>query len=161
MVQVKKQLEEEISLLTQNFGQLKVAHNRYIQSLESIDDISKSMFSQYPNNKKWVFFGEMGVGKTTLIKYLCKSLDVIDVVKSPTFSIVNEYISKNNETVYHFDFYRLEDESEAFDLGYESYFFSNHFCFIEWPSKIKNIIPDDFLKVEITVEQEKRIIRIL
>ena len=131
------------------------------EKLDDLEDISKSMFSQYPSNKKWVFFGEMGVGKTTLIKYLCKSLDVIDVVRSPTFSIVNEYISKNNETVYHFDFYRLEDESEAFDLGYESYFFSNHFCFIEWPSKIKNIIPDDFLKVEITVEQEKRIIRIL
>ena len=129
--------------------------------LKDLEIISKQMLSFSNNNKKFVFFGEMGVGKTTLIKYLCKSLNVIDVVKSPTFSIVNEYISKNNQTVYHFDFYRLENESEAFDLGYETYFYSNHFCFIEWPSKIENIIPDDFLKVEISVEQEKRIIRIL
>ena len=119
------------------------------------------MLSFSNNNKKWVFFGEMGVGKTTLIKYLCKSLNVIDVVKSPTFSIVNEYISKNNGTVYHFDFYRLENETEAFDLGYESYFYSSHYCFIEWPSKIKSIIPEDFLHIDISIENEKRIIRIV
>lgn len=129
--------------------------------LEDLEIISKQLLSFSNNNKKWVFFGEMGVGKTTLIKYLCKSLNVIDVVKSPTFSIVNEYISKNNGTVYHFDFYRLENETEAFDLGYESYFYSSHYCFIEWPSKIKSIIPEDFLHIDISIENEKRIIRIV
>ena len=118
------------------------------EKLNDLEVISKSMLDQYPNEKKWVFFGDMGVGKTTLIKYLCKKLDVMDVVKSPTFSIVNEYISKNNQTVYHFDFYRLENESEAFDLGYESYFYSNHFCFIEWPSKIENFLITNIAKLE-------------
>jgi tRNA threonylcarbamoyladenosine biosynthesis protein TsaE len=131
------------------------------EKLEDLEFISKNMLLHSSKNKKWIFLGDMGVGKTTLIKYLCKTLNVIDVVKSPTFSIVNEYISENNDIIYHFDFYRLKDESEAFDLGYESYFYSDHFCFIEWPSKIKNIIPDDFLKVDILIKNEKRIIRIL
>jgi tRNA threonylcarbamoyladenosine biosynthesis protein TsaE len=130
-------------------------------NLSDLDLISKSMLDNNSSSKKWVFFGDMGVGKTTLIKSLCKHLKVKDVVKSPTFSIVNEYISVDNEIVYHFDFYRLKNESEAYDLGYEAYFFSDYYCFVEWPSKIESISPDNFLKVEIINENGVRIINVL
>ena len=128
--------------------------------LSQLDGISSEIL-KLSKSKKIAFHASMGAGKTTLIKSICEQLKVTDVVKSPTFSIVNEYISKNNGKVYHFDFYRLEDETEAFDLGYESYFYGSQYCFIEWPSKIKGIIPEDFLHVDISIENEKRIIRII
>tara|TARA_X000000368_G_C22945508_1_gene674177 strand:+ start:497 stop:907 length:411 start_codon:yes stop_codon:yes gene_type:complete len=107
------------------------------------------------------FYGEMGVGKTTFIKEICKELEVIDNVSSPTFSIVNEYKTKNDKFVFHFDFYRLEKEEEAFDMGYEEYFYNDNLCFVEWPEKIKSLLPNEILKVEMIKENEKRIIEIL
>ena len=107
------------------------------------------------------FYGEMGVGKTTFIKEICKELEVIDNVSSPTFSIVNEYKTKNDKFVFHFDFYRLETEEEAFDMGYEEYFYNDNLCFVEWPEKIKSLLPNEILKVEMIKENEKRIIEIL
>ena len=106
-------------------------------------------------------YGEMGVGKTTFIKEICKELEVIDNVSSPTFSIVNEYKTKNDKFVFHFDFYRLETEEEAFDMGYEEYFYNDNLCFVEWPEKIKSLLPNEILKVEMIKENEKRIIEIL
>ncbi len=107
------------------------------------------------------FYGEMGVGKTTFIKEICKELEVIDNVSSPTFSIVNEYKTKNDKFVFHFDFYRLETEEEAFDMGYEEYFYNDNLCFVEWPEKIKSLLPNEILKLEMIKENEKRIIVIL
>jgi tRNA threonylcarbamoyladenosine biosynthesis protein TsaE len=107
------------------------------------------------------FYGEMGVGKTTFIKEICKELEVIDNVSSPTFSIVNEYKTKNDKSVFHFDFYRLETEEEAFDMGYEEYFYNDNLCFVEWPEKIKSLLPNEILKVEMIKENKKRIIEIL
>ncbi|MBT6809311.1 MAG: tRNA (adenosine(37)-N6)-threonylcarbamoyltransferase complex ATPase subunit type 1 TsaE [Flavobacteriales bacterium] len=107
------------------------------------------------------FYGEMGVGKTTFIKEICKELEVIDNVSSPTFSIVNEYKTKNDKFVFHFDFYRLETEEEAFDMGYEEYFYNDNLCFVEWPEKIKSLLPNEILKVEMIKENKKRIIEIL
>ena len=107
------------------------------------------------------FYGEMGVGKTTFIKEICKELEVIDNVSSPTFSIANEYKTKNDKSVFHFDFYRLETEEEAFDMGYEEYFYNDNLCFVEWPEKIKSLLPNEILKVEMIKENEKRIIEIL
>ncbi|GGH10372.1 tRNA (adenosine(37)-N6)-threonylcarbamoyltransferase complex ATPase subunit type 1 TsaE [Mucilaginibacter phyllosphaerae] len=98
----------------------------------------------------FLFYGDMGAGKTTLIKAMCAALDVSDAVTSPTFSIVNEYAGKNGP-VYHFDFYRLKDQSEALDMGYEEYFYSGNYCFIEWPEKISNLIPDSYTGVRIQV----------
>ena len=92
----------------------------------------------------------MGAGKTTLIKSLCEKLGVNDSVTSPTFSIVNEYKGADGP-VYHFDFYRLKDQNEALDMGYEEYFYSGNYCFIEWPEKIANLIPDSFTGVRIHV----------
>ena len=111
--------------------------------LNELDFISESILKACPDTTKFILSGEMGV------------------VKSPTFSIVNEYMIEDDKFVYHFDFYRLKDESEAYDIGYESYFFSNHYCFVEWPSKVQNIIPEHFNKIEITNVNGSRIIKVL
>ena len=103
----------------------------------------------------------MGAGKTTLIKSICEQLKVVYVVKSPTFSIVNEYISEINGKVYHFDFYRLKDKREAFDIGIEFYFDSSSYCFVEWPSMIEDLLPNDFDHIYIDVENELRIIKLV
>ena len=101
-------------------------------------------------SKKILFYGSMGVGKTTLIKELCNELGVKDIALSPTFSLVNEYQTKHNETVFHFDFYRIEDENEAYDIGIEEYFYSDAWSFVEWPENIVNLLPADVTKVYLT-----------
>jgi tRNA threonylcarbamoyladenosine biosynthesis protein TsaE len=121
--------------------------------------IANDLLSSFPEKKKIAFYGAMGAGKTTFSKALCKALKVADVVSSPTFSIVNEYLSEQNGTVYHFDFYRLEDEQEAFDMGYEDYFFSDEYCLVEWPEKVKNLLPAHFAKLYIDVVDGARIIK--
>jgi len=92
----------------------------------------------------------MGAGKTTLIKSLCECLGVKEPATSPTFSIVNEYQGGSSK-IYHFDFYRLKNQSEALDLGYEEYFYSGSYCFIEWPEKIPDLWPDHYIRVDIQV----------
>lgn len=93
------------------------------------------------NNTIWCFYGQMGAGKTTLIKAICKALQVTDEVSSPTFSLVNAYQTTAAKTVYHFDFYRINSIEEVYDIGYEDYFYSNSICLIEWPELVKEIIP--------------------
>ena len=102
------------------------------------------------NSRIFLFYGEMGAGKTTLIKALCESLGTSESVTSPTFSIVNEYEGTDNR-IYHFDFYRLKNETEALDMGYEEYFYSGAWCFIEWPEKIPNLLPDHYISLKINV----------
>ena len=111
-----------------------------IFSLDEIDLVSSKILLENPN-KVIIFNGNMGVGKTTLIKSLAKKLGVNEVTSSPTFSLVNEYIMNDNELVYHFDVYRLKNESEALDMGIEEYLYSGNWCFIEWAEKIPNLIP--------------------
>jgi tRNA threonylcarbamoyladenosine biosynthesis protein TsaE len=96
------------------------------------------------------FYGKMGVGKTTLIKAICKEINVINVVTSPTFTLVNEYLTKSGDKVYHFDFYRINEIEEIYDFGYEEYFYSGHFCLIEWPELAESILPQYTLCVTIT-----------
>jgi tRNA threonylcarbamoyladenosine biosynthesis protein TsaE len=111
--------------------------------------------------KVWIFEGEMGAGKTTLIKEICRLLKVKNNVTSPTFSIVNEYLTEKGETVYHFDFYRIKSESEAMDIGVEEYLYSGRLCFIEWPSLIPNLLPPQYLKINIqSAPMENRIIQL-
>ena len=98
----------------------------------------------------WLFIGQMGAGKTTLIKAICEELQVLDEVSSPTFSIVNEYLTADDKTLYHFDFYRLEEEEEAYNIGVEEYFYSGNICMIEWPERVEGLLPDEFLRIDIS-----------
>lgn len=128
---------------------------------EDLIEIAEKMLLDFGAKKVILFYGDMGVGKTTLIKILCKKLGVEELTNSPTFSIVNEYLSNQNKTIYHFDFYRIEEEEEVFDMGYEDYFFEDSFCFIEWPEKIPNLLPDDAVKVKIKLgDENNRIISV-
>lgn len=111
--------------------------------------------------KVWIFNGDMGAGKTTLIKAVCSCLGVSDIVTSPTFSLVNEYEDQNGDPVFHFDFYRINDEKEALDIGIEEYFYSESYCFIEWPSKIPNLIPEEHLEISISEINSERHIQVI
>jgi tRNA threonylcarbamoyladenosine biosynthesis protein TsaE len=104
----------------------------------------------------WLFEGEMGAGKTTLIKSICRYFQIVDNVSSPTFSIVNEYESQSGEIFYHFDFYRIRTEEEALGIGCEEYFYSGNHCFIEWPSKIPSLLPDKYLMIHIIEEGDHK-----
>lgn len=112
-----------------------------IFSLEEIERIANEVVAQNPH-KVIIFNGQMGVGKTTLIKVLAAILGVKDTISSPTFSLVNEYKVTENQNVYHFDVFRLQSESEALDMGIDEYLYSGHWCFIEWAEKIPNLLPD-------------------
>ena len=133
----------------------------FAENLEQLSPIAKQIFDYTLPHKKFAFYGEMGVGKTTLIKALSLCLGVADIVSSPTFSIVNEYQSDKNGVVYHFDFYRIKDEKEAYDIGYEEYFFSDSYCFIEWPEKIPNLIEEYMVQIKISVLANKRRIEVI
>ncbi len=110
-------------------------------SIDEINEAARKILEQNPN-KVILFHGEMGVGKTTLIKALAKQLGVNEVTSSPTYSLVNEYQTINSQLVYHFDFYRIKNELEALDMGADEYLYSDNWCFIEWAEKIQNLIPD-------------------
>jgi tRNA threonylcarbamoyladenosine biosynthesis protein TsaE len=131
--------------------------------LEELDDVALKIIEFAGNIKFWIFEGEMGAGKTTLIKSICHQLNVKDNVSSPTYSIINEYESVKGEIIYHFDFYRLKEESEALDIGAEEYFESGNYCFVEWPSKVSSLLPDShFLTVSIDVTTiENRLIELI
>src|SRR5687768_14309217 len=113
-----------------------------------------TFLAQNPTVPVVVFEGEMGAGKTTFIKAICRELGVTDAVSSPTFSIVNEYETTGKRRLYHFDFYRINNEQEALDIGTLEYFESGDLCFIEWPSQIPNLLPDHYLLVTITASPE-------
>lgn len=112
-----------------------------IFSIDQLEEVAQKIISENPK-KVILFYGEMGVGKTTLIKQLCKTLGVTGATSSPTFSLVNEYEADDNQLVYHFDFYRLNKEEEALDMGVDDYLYSGNWCFIEWAEKIPNLIPE-------------------
>lgn len=114
--------------------------------------ISRTVLQFAPAERILLFEGELGAGKTTLIKHICKDLSVTDQVSSPTFSIVNEYRSANGP-VYHFDLYRLRDLTEALDIGIEDYLYSGYYCFIEWPEKITSLLPASYIKLSITIAE--------
>src|SRR3970040_2375829 len=113
----------------------------FIFSLDEIENVARSVVAENPN-KVILFHGEMGAGKTTFIKQLAKELGVTEATSSPTFSLVNEYQTTNNQTVYHFDFYRLKNETEALDMGVDEYLYSGQWCFIEWAEQIQTLVPE-------------------
>ena len=133
-----------------------------IKSLSEINHIAARFIQAHPADRIFAFYGEMGSGKTTFIKALCEEMQVLDYVTSPTFALINEYKTKNNSTIFHFDFYRIKNIHEAFDFGYEDYFYSGDYCFIEWPELIEPLLPAIAVKVSIKeIENNKRIIESL
>ncbi len=119
-------------------------------TLKEISEIAKKIIETV-NCKILLFHGKMGAGKTTLIKELVKQLGVDEIASSPTFSLVNEYQTNTGQTIYHFDFYRINSEEEAYDIGVEEYFYSNNWCFIEWGEKVENLLPLDIININIGI----------
>lgn len=132
-----------------------------IFSLDEISQVAKKIVIEKPH-KVILFHGNMGVGKTTLIKALTNELGVKDTTSSPSFSIVNEYQADDNTKVYHFDMYRLKSEIEALDMGIEEYLYSNNWCFIEWAEKIPNLLPNQYSTIHLTLTVDgKRHLRVM
>jgi len=130
--------------------------NIEVNSLKELSSAAEELLNFAGKEKIFVFEGEMGAGKTTFIKALCEKLGVTDLVNSPTFSIVNEYHAADS-IIYHFDFYRIKNLQEAFDIGYEEYFYSGNLCLIEWPELVQELLPASYVKVEImTLSPDKR-----
>ncbi|MFC5684661.1 tRNA (adenosine(37)-N6)-threonylcarbamoyltransferase complex ATPase subunit type 1 TsaE [Flavobacterium sp. MAHUQ-51] len=130
-------------------------------ALEEINNVAVQVVAAQPK-KVILFNGEMGAGKTTFIKQLCKTLGVTDATSSPTFSLVNEYEAANNQLVYHFDFYRLKKETEALDMGVDDYLYSGNWCFIEWAENIANLIPENHSSITIEVLPDgKRLLKLV
>lgn len=132
-----------------------------IDSLAGLKDAARQLLKSFGENKVFAFYGGMGAGKTTFIKTICRELGSSDNITSPTFAIINEYTTSSESLIYHFDFYRIKHIQEAYDLGYEDYFFSGNYCFIEWPEKIEQLLPENIVKVEISVtSNENRVIEV-
>ena len=122
-----------------------------LNNLSDIDIVAKKFVDKMGDRNIFAFFGEMGAGKTTFIKALCKILGVAETITSPTFSIINEYSKEDGDPIYHFDFYRIKNIEEAYDFGYEDYFYSGHLCFIEWPELVESLLPESVVNVKIEV----------
>jgi tRNA threonylcarbamoyladenosine biosynthesis protein TsaE len=120
-----------------------------INDLQSIDQVAVNFLKSCPDFRVVALRGAMGSGKTTFIKAVCKAMGVTDTVNSPSFAIVNEYATPADEKIFHFDFYRLKKSEEAYDMGYEEYLYSGHYCFIEWPEKIEELLPEHRLELQI------------
>jgi len=129
-----------------------------INNLSELSAVAQKLIKAFDDKKVIAFSGEMGAGKTTLIKAICEELGVKQTISSPTFSIVNEYLSSSGKKIYHFDFYRINTISEAYDMGYEEYFYSDAYCFIEWPEKIAELLPEEILKINISVKDGRRLL---
>lgn len=122
-----------------------------INSVEELSQVSEYLLGLREESDIIAFYGPMGAGKTTLIKNLCHRMGVTDEVNSPTFAIVNEYVTEESESVYHFDFYRIKKLEEVYDIGYENYFYSGNLCLLEWPEMIEPLMPEKFIRVDIAL----------
>ena len=129
-----------------------------LNSLSELPTAAVQIIEAIGDRNVLAFYGEMGAGKTTFIKAVCVALGVKETISSPTFSIVNEYLSASGRKIYHFDFYRIKDINEAFDMGYEEYLYSDALCFIEWPEKFEAILPENVFPISISSDTHKRMI---
>jgi tRNA threonylcarbamoyladenosine biosynthesis protein TsaE len=122
-----------------------------IKNIEEIQLAASAFLEKAGMQKHFAFYGSMGAGKTTFIKALCDELKVTDNVSSPSFAIVNEYQTVAGDNVFHFDFYRVKSMEEVYNLGYEDYFYSIDYCFVEWPELVEELLPEHFAKIKIEV----------
>ena len=125
-----------------------------INSLSELSKVADLVLESLKGRNVVAFFAPMGAGKTTLISTLMETLGSEDIVTSPTFALVNQYYTETREPVYHFDFYRINSINEAFDMGYEEYFYSGDLCLVEWPEKVEQLLPDDTMVVKIEIVDE-------
>ena len=128
-----------------------------VRSEEELPLVAKELIDSCPNARIFAFYGGMGAGKTTFIKAICQELGVTDIVQSPTFSIINEYKTKRGESIFHFDFYRIKNTVEVYDIGYEDYLYSGSYCFMEWPELVESLMPEEVVRVYISGDQERTI----
>ena len=126
-----------------------------VKSLQGLEKAAKKLITEFPEQRVFAFYGKMGAGKTTFIQNICRYLGTTDNITSPTFALINEYKTPENTSLFHFDFYRIKDLEEAFDLGYEDYFYSGNYCFIEWPEKIEPLLPENVVGVKIEVGEDE------
>lgn len=132
--------------------------NITINSESELSSAAQRLLEAFPAARSFAFHGEMGAGKTTFIKAICIELGVKDGMSSPTFSLVNEYITQNGEPIYHFDFYRIDSEDDAYNAGLHEYFDSGSYCFVEWPEKVPSILPTNTVHVTMLEENSVRIV---
>lgn len=123
----------------------------HIKDLDSLQEAAEKFVAEMGSRRVFAFYGKMGAGKTTFIKAVCEALGVRDVVNSPTFSIVNEYLDGAGQSIYHFDFYRLRKAEEALDIGFEDYLYSGNLCLMEWPEIVEPLLPDS--AAHVTIEE--------
>lgn len=132
-----------------------------IHTLDEIQNAARDFLQVYDSSRIFALYGEMGVGKTTFIKALCRELRVTDIVSSPSFALIHEYKSNHQDIVYHFDFYRIKKVEEVLDLGYEDYIYSGYYCFIEWPEQVENLLPSDTIHLNMyRIKGQSRFIKL-
>lgn len=119
------------------------------KTLNDLPKTAQTLLQTHADKRLFAFYGSMGAGKTTFIKEICVALGVESMVNSPTFSIINEYFTIEGDSIYHFDFYRIKKKEEIMDIGYEEYLYSGHYCLMEWPEKIEELLPDNIVYVSI------------
>lgn len=127
---------------------------RNVGSIDELPGAAEELLSSFSEKRIFAFYGTLGAGKTTFIKEICRQLGVVDNVSSPTFALINQYMRASGESVYHFDFYRIKEASEALDIGFEEYIYSGEYCFIEWPEIITEYLPEDYISVKINEDEQ-------
>ena len=120
-----------------------------INSISELADAANQILKEFATERVFAFYGKMGAGKTTFIKALCRKMGSIDNITSPTFALVNEYDTNGSNKIFHFDFYRIKNLEEAMDIGFDDYVYSGHYCFMEWPEKVEDLLPDQLVEIHI------------
>jgi tRNA threonylcarbamoyladenosine biosynthesis protein TsaE len=128
----------------------------YIKDKRHLPVATRELLTHSANKKIFAFYGPMGAGKTTIIKALCKNLGAIDIVSSPTFTLVNEYKTSGGESLFHIDFYRIKKQEEVFDFGLEEYLTGDSYCFMEWPELVEELLPPETVRVRITIDNDEQ-----
>lgn len=124
-----------------------------VKNLTELKSFASKILQQYKSHRIFALYGLLGTGKTAFVKKAIEILDAEEEAVSPSFSIINEYFSKKHGNIYHFDLYRIQNITEIFDLGYEEYFYNNHYCFIEWPQLIEPLLPDNYLSLYFSLQE--------